>query len=240
MDLTTLARNNPEAFEKKTVDQIVSIAADGKLVDGSECSLQFREFLKYQSAETIVRYTKFCLSHIDDHHACILQDLVNEFGRRLDFNVVPGKYRGSHGPDGYDGIWAAGKKQLVIVSKTTDDYKINIEKLMASFEREGASEKAGVSFYGLIITGKQDTWDIESHIKGSRFFADVRVISIPALFKLLAPYEATDNKKLTKKIRDFLFPKDYIRLDQLVTDIFDPVLGADEPVVEAVPEPAKS
>ena len=240
MDLTTLARNNPEAFEKKTVDQIVSIAADGKLIDGSECSLQFREFLKYQSAETIVRYTKFCLSHIDDHHACILQDLVNEFGRRLDFNVVPGKYRGSNGPDGYDGIWAAGKKQLVIVSKTTDDYKINVEKLMASFEREGASDKSGVSFYGLIITGRQDTWDIESQIKGSRFFADVRVISIPALFKLLAPYEATDNKKLTKKIRDFLFPKDYIRLDQLVTDIFDPVLGADEPAVEAVPEPVKS
>lgn len=238
MDLTTLARNNPEAFEKKTVDQIVSIAADGKLVDGSECSQQFREFLKYQTAETIVRYAKFCLSHIDDHHACILQDLVNEFGRRLDFNVVPGKYQGSHGPEGYDGIWASGKKQLVIVSKTTDDYKINIDKLMASFERDG-SDKSGVSFYGLIITGRQDTWDIESHIKGSRFFGDVRVVGVSALFKLLAPYEGTDNKKLTKKIRDFLYPKDYIRLDQLVADIFDPVLNADEPAVETAPEPAK-
>ncbi len=239
MDLITLARNNPEAFEKKAVDQIVSIAADGKLIDGSECSLQFREFLKYQSAETIVRYSKFCLSHIDDHHACILQDLVNEFGRRLDFNVVPGKYRGSQGPDGYDGIWAAGKKQLLIVSKTTDDYKVNIDRLMASFEREG-SDKSGVSFYGLIIAGKQDTWDIESHIKGGRFFTDVRVIGVSALFKLLAPYEATDNKKLSKKIRDFLFPKDYIRLDQLVADIFDPVLTAEEPSEGAVVEPVKS
>jgi hypothetical protein len=239
MDLTTLARNNPEAFEKKTVDQIVSIAADGKLIDGSECSLQFREFLKYQSAETIVRYTKYCLSHIDEHHACILQDLVNEFGRRLDFNVVPGKYRGSHGADGYDGIWAAGKKQLVIVSKTTDDYKVNIDRLMASFEREGASDKSGVSFYGLIVTGKQDTWDIETQIKGGRFFSDVRVIGVQALFKLLAPYEATDNKKLAKKIRDFLFPKDYVRLDQLVTDIFDPVLNTEEGTEETA-EAAKA
>ena len=47
------------------------------------------------------------------------------------------------------------------------------------------------------------------------------------------------NKKLTKKIRDFLYPKDYIRLDQLVADIFDPVLNADEPAVETAPEPAK-
>lgn len=228
MDLITLARNNPEAFEKKTVDQIVSIAADGKLIDGSECSAQFREFLKYQSPETIIRYSKYCLSHIDDHHACIMQDLVNEFGRRLDFNMVPGKYQGSQALEGYDGIWASGKKQLVVVSKSTDDYKVNIDRLMASFERDGASDKSSVSFYGLIVTGKQETWDIESQIKGSRFFADVRVIGVPALFKLLAPYEATDNKKLAKKIRDFLFPKDYIRLDQLVGDIFDPILTAED------------
>ena len=34
-----------------------------------------------------------------------LQDIVNELGRRLEFDVENGRYQGTHFGDGSDGIW---------------------------------------------------------------------------------------------------------------------------------------
>ena len=216
MDLVTLARNNPDAFEKKTIDQIVAITDDGKLHDGSECARQVREFLKFQTAERIAKYAHYCLKHPSDVNNAALQDIVNEIGRRLEFDVVYGKYFGSRQTDGYDGLWASGPNQLVVVCKLSDDYKVDIDHLMHNFEDGPQAAQTGMSFSGLIVVGQQETWDIERQIRGGRFAASVRVISILSLLKLLLIHDK--QPKRVAKINSLLMPHDFTRLDHLVTD----------------------
>lgn len=216
MDLVTLARNNPDAFEKKTIDQIVAITDDGKLHDGSECARQVREFLKFQTADRIAKYANYCLKHSSELNNGALQDIVNEIGRRLEFDVVYGKYFGSRQPEGYDGLWASGPNQLVIVCKIADDYKVDIDRLMHNFEDGPQAEKTGMSFSGLIVVGQQETWDLERQIRGGRFAASVRVVSIQSLLKLLLIHDK--QPKRVAKITSLLLPHDFTRLDHLVGD----------------------
>ena len=219
MDLVTLARNNPEAFEKKTIDQIVAITDDGKLHDGSECARQVREFLKFQTASRIAAYANYCLKHSSELNNAALQDIVNEIGRRLEFDIAYGKYFGSRHPDGYDGLWSAGPTQLVVVCKMTDDYKVDIDRLMNSFEDNSKSGQTGMNFSGLIVVGQQDTWDLERQIRGGRFAASVRILSITALLKLLMVHDK--QPKRATKINSLLQPHDFTRLDHLVGDYCD-------------------
>jgi hypothetical protein len=216
MDLVTLARNNPDAFEKKTIDQIVAITDDGKLHDGSECARQVREFLKFQNADRIAKYANYCLKHPSELNNAALQDIVNEIGRRLEFDVVYGKYFGSRQPEGYDGLWASGPNQLVIVCKIADDYKVDIDGLMHNFEDGPQAEKTGMSFAGLIVVGQQETWDLERQIRGGRYAASVRVVSIQSLLKLLLIHDK--QPKRVAKITSLLLPHDFTRLDHLVGD----------------------
>lgn len=216
MDLVTLARNNPDAFEKKTIDQIVAITDDGKLHDGSECARQVREFLKFQDADRIAKYANYCLKHPSELNNAALQDIVNEIGRRLEFDVVYGKYFGSRQPEGYDGLWASGPNQLVIVCKIADDYKVDIDGLMHNFEDGPQAEKTGMSFAGLIVVGQQETWDLERQIRGGRYAASVRVVSIQSLLKLLLIHDK--QPKRVAKITSLLLPHDFTRLDHLVGD----------------------
>ena len=216
MDLVTLARNNPEAFEKKTIDQIVAITDDGKLHDGSECARQVREFLKFQTAARIVAYANYCLKHSSELNNAALQDIVNEIGRRLEFDIAYGKYFGSRHPDGYDGLWSAGPTQLVVVCKISDDYKVDIDRLMHNFEDGSKVAQTGMNFSGLIVVGQQETWDLERQIRGGRFAASVRIVSILALLKLLMIHDK--QPKRAAKISSLLQPHDFTRLDHLVGD----------------------
>ena len=216
MDLVTLARNNPAAFEKKTIDQIVAITDDGKLHDGSECARQVREYLKFQPASRIVAYANYCLKHSSEINNAALQDIVNEIGRRLEFEISYGKYFGSRHPDGYDGLWSSGPAQLVVVCKISDDYKVDIDRLMHTFEDGSKATQTGMNFSGLIVVGQQETWDLERQIRGGRFAASVRVVSIGALLKLLMIHDK--QPKRASKINSLLQPHDFTRLDHLVSD----------------------
>jgi len=60
----------------------------------------------------------------------VLQDIVNELGRRLDFDVEDGLYQGKKTVVGFDGIWRHKEQpDLIIESKTTDYVTISLEKL---------------------------------------------------------------------------------------------------------------
>jgi len=55
----------------------------------------------------------------------VLQDLVNELGRRLEYDVTNGRYQGTTNAVGFDGIWRDPSGHgLVIEVKTTDAYRL--------------------------------------------------------------------------------------------------------------------
>ena len=98
-----------EFFKDKSIDQIIAIAGDGNLRDGSETSVQLRELLSNIPSTSIERYIENCLSNSFDQNlkGFVLQDLVNEVGKRLGFLIEPGPYRGGGSRIGFDGIWRA-------------------------------------------------------------------------------------------------------------------------------------
>ena len=66
----------------------------------------------------------------------ILQDLINELGRRLDYNVKNGLYQGIVSAIGYDGIWLSPEGGAIIVEvKTTDAYRISLDTIANYRER---------------------------------------------------------------------------------------------------------
>ena len=80
----------------------MSSAGDGDLRDASECSAEIRQFLKVAPSERLFTYARHCLETSFDKSGFVLQDIVNEFGRRLDFDVENGLYRGKRNAIGFD------------------------------------------------------------------------------------------------------------------------------------------
>jgi hypothetical protein len=94
MSLISLASKEPAAFATYSIEQIVAICGDGKLRDNGTCSEQLRDFLVKQSGDSLERYAAFCLSNKFDRSGYVLQDVVNEIGRRLGYEVKNGRYAG--------------------------------------------------------------------------------------------------------------------------------------------------
>ena len=105
MALLEFWKSNRETVLSQTVQQVVTNAGDGNLRDGSHASEEFREFLRLVPAEPLFAYARFCLENAFPKNGCVLQDVVNEFGRRLDFDVEDGLYQGRKNAIGFDGIW---------------------------------------------------------------------------------------------------------------------------------------
>jgi hypothetical protein len=77
-ELIEQAESNPQLFATKTVDQIVNICDNGKLLDNSKCSILFRKFLTHQNSFKLSEYAIFCLENRFDKSGIILQDVVTE------------------------------------------------------------------------------------------------------------------------------------------------------------------
>ena len=56
------------------------------------------------SSDVIGHWLDECLENRFADFGFVLQDTVNEVGRRLGFHVTHGVYR-SHSKEGYDGLW---------------------------------------------------------------------------------------------------------------------------------------
>ena len=95
MPLLSLWESNPETVSEFTIEQIVSAAGDGKLQDASLCSNELREYVSQISSEKIDQYIDQCLAKSFNKSGMVLQDLVNELGRRLDYQVTNGRYQGT-------------------------------------------------------------------------------------------------------------------------------------------------
>lgn len=221
MPLLSLWSSNPDAVSELSVEQVVSTAGDGNLRDGSACSRELRQYLGEVSAQKISAYVEHCLSPGFKASGLVLQDLVNELGRRLDYSVQNGRYQGVSGGIGFDGLWNSPEGHTIVVEvKTTDAYRVSLDTIAGYRTKlHQAAHIPGTSSI-LIVVGRQDTGELEAQVRGSRHAWDVRLISAEALIKLVQLKEDSDGVETGRKIRSLLEPVEYTRLDRMVDVMF--------------------
>jgi hypothetical protein len=222
MALIDLWNRSKIQLEEKHVQQVIAIAGDGKLVDDGKASAEFRTFLQQIPTSIITRYANECLDTSFTGSGLALQDIINEVGNRLGFSVSPGRYRGAQNQIGFDGLWQIPNKHAIVVEvKTTDAYRIDLDKI-AAYRRAlvsgGKITEDGSSI--LIVVGRDETGDLEAQIRGSRHAWDVRLISVDALQRLLALKEEVGDPIIIRKIHEILIPREFTRLDEIADILF--------------------
>lgn len=220
--LATLLESNPQQTYSLGIKKILALCGDGRLGDGNPCSLEFQGFLRIVPSSSLFAYVETCLVGTKgfDDSGYVLQDVVNEFGRRLDYEVTNGLYRGKQNAIGYDGIWLAPNKHAIVVEvKTTDTYRMNLDDLAGYREALLAQGKITETSSILLVVGRQDTGDLEAQVRGSRHAWTIRIISVDALARLVALKEETEDET-TERIHELLVPFEYTRLDKIIDIAF--------------------
>jgi len=83
-------------------------------------------------------------------------------------------------------------------------------------DEHGKLDKEQSSVLIVICQLDDDTTDLEAQIRGSRYSWQVRVISLEALFKMVALKSATDDPASAKLLRGILIPREFTKLDALL------------------------
>lgn len=221
MPLMDLWRSNPAAIAHMSIEQIVSSAGDGKLRDGSECSTELRAYMSQVAIGKLAEYADHCLTQSFNKSGIVLQDVVNEIGRRLEYVVENGRYQGSRGVVGYDGVWQAPDGHwLVVEVKTTDTYRISLDTVAAYRKSLIAADSISSASSILIVVGREDTGELEAQVRGSRHAWDIRLISTDALIKLANLRADADDPETAEQIRSLLSPFEYTKLDGIIDVMF--------------------
>lgn len=221
MPLLSFWKSAKDDVLKMTIEQIVSSAGDGNLLDNSPSCFEFREFLSVAPIERLFDYARHCLENSFNKSGIVLQDIVNEFGRRLDFEAENGLYQGKRNSIGYDGIWRAkGEPDLIIEVKTTDYVTVRLEKLAEYKEKLLAEGRIGKNASILIVVGREDTGALEAQVRGSRYAWEMRLISIERLIKLVQINEKSADASTLNQIRQLLQPFEYTKIDKIIDVIF--------------------
>ncbi len=222
MSIIEIAKHNPTFLADKTIQQIVAMCGDGRLRDGSTCSVELREYLASKDVKQLADYAQYCLENKFEKSGEVLQDCVNEMGRRLSYEVKNGRYAGVKNDIGFDGLWFDGKHHLLVEVKTTDAYRINLDTITDYGERvRSQSQIDPRSISTLIVVGRQDTGDLEAQVRGSRHAWTVRIISVDALAKLVFVNDQFKSMQMLEKIRRILLPFEYTRVDNIVELVFE-------------------
>ena len=221
MTLLAIWKAQPEIATKR-IDQLLKFTNDGKLRDDSDTSHEFRAFLDQIPSKNLCEYARQCLEDPFPDSGMALQDIVNQFGKRLGFDVTFGRYRGAQKQIGNDGLWKAKNGHAIVVEvKTTDAYQIPLHvpvKYRDQLIECGQIEEDRCST--LYVVGRTDTEDLESQIRGSRHAWDIRLIGIEALSKLLLIRESADDPEVHEKIRNVLRPREFTRIDGIIDLVF--------------------
>ncbi|WPL12478.1 hypothetical protein [Thiorhodovibrio litoralis] len=206
-------------LENKKLSQIISFLGEGKLTD---CDSSFRFFLEKIQNELLIKYAEERLEKGFNDSGLALQDIVNEIGKRLGFNITNGLYRGKQSEIGFDGIWKEQDDWVIVVEvKTTDAYRISLDTIAEYRNRLIKSQgitKDNSSI--LIVVGRNDTGELEAQIRGSRHAWDIRIISVDSLIRLLKVKESLSDESTAKKISMALRPYEYTRVDKLIELLF--------------------
>ena len=221
MPLLSLWQSNPAAVTELSFEQIVATSGDGKLRDESTCSAELREYLSQVSSDRLAEYAENCLNNSFPKSGLALQDVVNELGRRLDYQVENGRYQGTPGGIGFDGLWRGPDGFDVVVEvKTTDAYRVPLNTIAAYRDKLRAAGRIGTDTSILLVVGREDTGELEAQVRGSRHAWDMRLISVDALARLVSVKQSTEAGVTGAKIRSVLVPMEYTRLDRLVDVMF--------------------
>lgn len=221
MPLLAFWSSDPAAVRQLTIDQIVATAGSGNLKDASDCSQELRAFLAQVPSTKLAEYIDGCLTAHFVKGGMVLQDLVNELGRRLDYKVTNGRYQGTVNAIGYDGIWLSPEGQSIILEvKATDAYRISLDTIAGYREKLTNAKEVTSPSSVLIVVGREDTGELEAQVRGSRHAWDMRLISADALLKLVQLKEDADDLSTGGKIRSLLAPMEYTRLDALIDVMF--------------------
>ncbi|MBS0266286.1 MAG: hypothetical protein JSS02_30430 [Planctomycetes bacterium] len=221
MALLDLWHSDRQQITSKRIDQLIAFAGEGRLLDGNSTSDEFRMLLKAVSSEIIGQWVESCLEDRFSDFGFVLQDIVNEMGRRLAFDVTHGVYRG-HSNEGYDGIWRIpGGRAILVEAKSSTSYSINLTRI-SEYRKQVAPQLRvrpdDISI--LIVVGTEDTSEFEAQVRGSRFAWDIRILGVQALYRLLKLKEALDDPKVERQIQEILFPQEFTRLDRIIDLIF--------------------
>jgi len=225
--LRSLLASNPKFALSLQIDQVVPLAG-GDIKDGNDASKELREFLRLVPAENLFEYSRRCLDLTD--YGFVLQEIVNELARRLDFDVENGLFKGKPGAIGFDGIWRSpGDPAIVAEVKTTEVYAVSLDTL-DKYRRELVTQGRIPKLSSiLIVVGREGKGALEAAIRGSEFSRSVRMISLEGLIKLVQiNSQADDPDATTIRIRRLLHPVEYIQLDNIIDVIFSTIAGEEE------------
>jgi hypothetical protein len=205
---------------KMNLEAIVRIAGDGQLKDGSETSIEFRQFLTEVESEKLAEYATYCIENSFTSSGQVLQDVINEIGRRLGFKAENGRYQGVRNDIGYDGIWSSNGEYLVVEVKTTDAYTIKLDVIARYRDRLVEEQRVPKETPILLVIGRNDTESLEAQVRGSKHAWSMRIIGIDALIKLMEVNLSTLSSEVTEKIHTILRPFEYTRIDKIVDVVF--------------------
>jgi len=236
MSLINLWRATPDTVLGMSLPTVVRMAIDpdNSLKDGSAGSLAFRQFLKEIDSKKLASFATYCLENAFTDSGQVLQDIVNEIGRRLGFTAENGRYRGVRNDIGYDGIWAANGQSLVVEVKTTDAYTIRLDTIATYRDRLVEENRIPKETPILIVIGRNDTSSLEAQVRGSRHAWSMRIVGIDALIKLMEVNLSTTSDDVTEKIHTILRPFEYTRIDQIVDVVFTTVEDKEQQIEEEI------
>ena len=220
MPLLEIWRATKDSVLKMSLENIVKMAGDGRLKDGSEASIEFRQFLTEVDSDKLAEYATYCTDNAFTSSGQILQDVVNEIGRRLGFIAENGRYQGIRNDIGYDGIWSSESENLIIEVKTTNAYTIKLDVIANYRDRLVEAGRVAHGTPILIVIGRDETESLEAQVRGSRHAWAMRIIGMEALIRLMEVNLSTSSKEVTEKIHAILKPIEYTRIDKIVDIIF--------------------
>ena len=229
MALLNFWKTNRDIVLSLSIEQIISNAGDGKILDGSDCSKELRQYFQDIPDDRINDYVQECLGDSFGGSGFVLQDLVNDIARRLKFDVEHGLYRGRPHIVGFDGIWRSKNKPDILVEiKTTDVYAISLDKYanykLQLVKENKISEDASILF----VVGREDTGALEAQIRGSKYAWEMRLISADRLSALL-PIKEQSGDFVINQIKEILQPFEYTKIDKIIDVIFA-TAGEDEEI----------
>jgi len=233
MPLAEIWKATPQTILGMNISAILNIATNGdRLRDGSTGALEFREFLGEIDSVKLAEYASYCVSTAFTDSGQVLQDLVNEIGRRIGFKAQNGRYQGVRNDIGFDGIWTDDAGSIVVEVKTTDAYTIKLDTVARYRDRlveEGRVEKDSPI---LLVIGRNDTSSLEAQVRGSKHAWSMRIVGIDALIKLMDVNLSTSSGAVTEKIHTILRPMEYTRIDEIVDIVFTTVEDKESSVRE--------
>lgn len=220
--LLDLWKHDRGQITEKRLQQLIAFAGEGKLLDDNETSYELRGLLSIVPSDLIGQWIDECLTDRFSDFGFVLQDLVNEIGKRLGFAVTPGVYRGRSGGDGFDGLWVLGTECAIVVeSKSSTAYSISLSTIMNYRQQVHDSHSIPLENISvLLVVGRDSTDDLEAQVRGSQFAWDIRLLGVDSLYRLLKLKESLDDPNVEQQIKGILVPQEFTRLDRIVDLVF--------------------